>query len=38
MEQLIYLFTRVILFACILVIGYIIAVPEKEVTDETDIW
>ncbi|MDB5088863.1 MAG: hypothetical protein JWR09_2857 [Mucilaginibacter sp.] len=38
MENLIYIFTRTILIACILIIGYLIAIPEKETTDRWDIW
>ena len=38
METLIYFITRIVIFACISLIGYIIAMPEKKVTDESDIW
>jgi len=37
MEGFIYVFTRVILFACITIIGYLFAVPEKETADDWDI-
>ncbi|ASU35246.1 hypothetical protein MuYL_3361 [Mucilaginibacter xinganensis] len=38
MEQFIYLFTRIALVACLLVIGYLFAIPEKESAEEWDIW
>lgn len=38
MESLIYFITRVVIFACISLIGYIIAMPENKMTDESDIW
>jgi hypothetical protein len=38
MGDFIYIFTRVILISCLLVIGYLIAIPEKETADDWDIW
>ena len=38
METLVYFITRIVIFACISLIGYIIAMPEKKMTDESDIW
>lgn len=38
MENLIYFFTRAALIACLLVIAYLIAIPEKETADDWDIW
>jgi hypothetical protein len=38
MENLIYFFTRTVLVACLLVIAYLIAIPEKETADDWDIW
>ncbi len=37
MENIIYIFTRAVLIICILVIAYIIAIPEKSAVDDWDI-
>jgi hypothetical protein len=37
MEHFIYIFTRIVLFACITIIGYLFAVPEKGTADDWDI-
>jgi hypothetical protein len=38
MENLVYYITRGILFICLLVIGYIISIPEKNTSEEADIF
>jgi hypothetical protein len=37
MEHFIFISTRIILIACILVIGYLIAIPEKDTAEEWDV-
>jgi len=38
MEAVIYFFTRAVVLVCIMVIAYIIAIPEKKSTNERDLW
>jgi len=38
MEFIIYVITRIVLVACLLSIVYIIATPERNLPDHSDIW